>query len=154
MYYILYIYIYNFICILKKIILKVNYIHNYIIEYNRLQNTSQQLDTYIQLESWKYCQNCHIVEPNNMLPNFGHQKIGFLKHCICQKGRYFVPMVIENFFFYFSFYIKWCFFFQVLVYLKLKSIKVFFCITNSSIKIRYSDLYNQQNFAKSESLLC
>ena len=35
----------------------------------------------------------NIVEPNKMMPNYGSQKVTFLSNCICEKGRYFVPMV-------------------------------------------------------------
>ena len=35
----------------------------------------------------------HGVEPNKMLPTFGHQKLKPLTDCICTKGRYFIPMV-------------------------------------------------------------
>ena len=34
-----------------------------------------------------------IVEPNKMMPNYGSQKVTFVNNCICEKGRYFVPMV-------------------------------------------------------------
>ena len=43
----------------------------------------------------------YIVEPNNMLPNFGNQKIGFLNNYICQKGRYFVPVVMQQLIIYY-----------------------------------------------------
>ena len=97
---------------------------NVFIEYNRLQNTSKQIETYIQLDSWKYCQNYHIVEPNNMLPNFGNQKIGFVNNCICQKGRYFVPIVMPHFIIYYVLDKLCIFFFLIFVYFKLTSIKL------------------------------
>ena len=54
---------------------------------------ANNLENYIKYESWKYCDKCHIVEPNKMLPNYGHQKMTPITNCICSKGRYFVPMV-------------------------------------------------------------
>ena len=54
---------------------------------------ANNLENYIKYESWKYCDKCHIVEPNKMLPNYGHQKMTPIRNCICSKGRYFVPMV-------------------------------------------------------------
>ena len=53
----------------------------------------ENLVNYATLESWKYCEKCHIVEPNIMLPTYGNQKMGHITSCICTKGRYFVPMV-------------------------------------------------------------
>ena len=58
-----------------------------------LRDIASNLDNYIKYESWKYCDKCHIVEPNKMLPNYGHQKMTPITNCICSKGRYFVPMV-------------------------------------------------------------
>ena len=54
---------------------------------------ANNLENYIKYESWKYCDKRHIVEPNKMLPNYGHQKMMSITNCICSKGRYFVPMV-------------------------------------------------------------
>ena len=51
------------------------------------------LTNYVKYESWKYCDRCHIVVPNKMLPTYGNQKLTYLTNCICTKGRYFVPMV-------------------------------------------------------------
>ena len=58
-----------------------------------LQDTDNNLIQYIKVESWKYCQKCHSVQPNKMMPNFGKQKMTFVTNCICEKGRYSVPMV-------------------------------------------------------------
>ena len=58
-----------------------------------LQKTVDNLDKYVRIESWKYCKRCKIVEPNKMMPNYGSQKVTFVNNCICEKGRYFVPMV-------------------------------------------------------------
>ena len=57
------------------------------------------MENYIKYESWK----CHIVEPNKMLPNYGHQKMTPLTNCICSKGRYFVPMVYLTIYFLLSY---------------------------------------------------
>ena len=103
----MYVYIYVYIC-------TYIYIYNYLFVYNvnlifyllnntlliSLQNTTiykKQLETYIQLESCKYCQTSNIVEPNNMMSNFGHQKVGFLNNC--QKRQYLAPMIIQQLFF-------------------------------------------------------
>ena len=53
----------------------------------------ENLVNYATLESWKYCEKCHIIEPNKMLPTYGNQKMGHTTSCIYTKGRYFVPMV-------------------------------------------------------------
>ena len=67
-----------------------------------LRTISQNLLNYVNFESWKYCQKCHLVEPNNMLPNYGNQKLTYIKNCICEKGRYFVPTVCIFLIFYFE----------------------------------------------------
>ena len=58
-----------------------------------LQKTVNNLEKYVRIEGWKYCKRCKIVEPNKMMPNYGSQKVTFVNNCICEKGRYFVPMV-------------------------------------------------------------
>ena len=35
-----------------------------------LQKTRKNLSKYVKVESWKYRENCHMVEPNKMLPNY------------------------------------------------------------------------------------
>ena len=58
-----------------------------------LQKVADNLTHYVKYESWKFCEKCHIVEPNKMLPTYGNQKLTHKTSCICTKGRYFVPMV-------------------------------------------------------------
>ena len=58
-----------------------------------LRKVTDNLTIYIEYESWKCCNNCHIVELNKILPTFGNQKLTHLTNCICTKGRYFVPMI-------------------------------------------------------------
>ena len=53
-----------------------------------LQSTVNNLIQYVKVESWKYCQKCHSVQPNKMMPNSGKQKMTFITNCICEKGRY------------------------------------------------------------------
>ena len=58
-----------------------------------LQKVADNLTHYVKYESWKFCEKCHIVEPNKILPTYGNQKLTHKTSCICTKGRYFVPMV-------------------------------------------------------------
>ena len=58
-----------------------------------LQKVADNLTHYVKCESWKFCEKCHIVEPNKILPTYGNQKLTHKTSCICTKGRYFVPMV-------------------------------------------------------------
>ena len=58
-----------------------------------LQKVADTLTHYVKYESWKFCEKCHIVEPNKILPTYGNQKLTHKTSCICTKGRYFVPMV-------------------------------------------------------------
>ena len=74
-----------------------------------LRDITANLENYVKFESWKYCEKCHILKPNKVLPTYDHQKTAPLTNCICTNGRYFVPMVclnvslhfIKNFKFYF-----------------------------------------------------
>ena len=61
-----------------------------------LRDITANLENYVKFESWKYCEKCHIVKPNKVLPTYDHQKTAPLTNCICTKGRYFVPMVCLN----------------------------------------------------------
>ena len=58
-----------------------------------LQKVADNLTHYVKYESWKFCEKCHIVEPNKILPTYRNQKLTHKTSCICTKGRYFVPMV-------------------------------------------------------------
>ena len=71
---------------------------------DELEKNVKNLIEYVTVESWKYCQDCGIVEPNKMLPNYGNQKLSFLNDCLCQKGRYFVPTVRFTFIYFFCMY--------------------------------------------------
>ena len=61
-----------------------------------LHDITANLENYVKFESWKYCEKCHIANPNKVLPTYDHQKTAPLTNCICTKGRYFVPMVCLN----------------------------------------------------------
>ena len=58
-----------------------------------LQKIVDNLEKYVRIESWKYCKRCNIVQPNKMMPYYSNQKVMFVRNCIFEKGRYFVPMV-------------------------------------------------------------
>ena len=73
--------------------IKWNNLIPYFLANETLRNVTKNLENYCKYESWRYCDKCHIVEPNKMLPTFGHQKSTTFTNCICTKGRYFVPMV-------------------------------------------------------------
>ena len=40
-----------------------------------LTKVATNLTNYVKYESWKYCERCHIVEPNKILTNYGKQKM-------------------------------------------------------------------------------
>ena len=65
----------------------------YISEYTDLDRLVNRLGVYNQFESWQYCENCHLLATNKMLPNFGNQKIQHNTSCICKRNRYSIPMV-------------------------------------------------------------
>ena len=70
-----------------------------------LQSTVNNLIQYVKVESWKYCQKCHSVQPNKMMPNSGKQKMTFITNCICEKGRYSVYIYIYTLYIYIYIYI-------------------------------------------------
>ena len=70
-----------------------------------LQSTVNNLIQYVKVESWKYCQKCHSVQPNKMMPNSGKQKMTFITNCICEKGRYSVYIYIYIHYIYIYIYI-------------------------------------------------
>ena len=70
-----------------------------------LQSTVNNLIQYVKVESWKYCQKCHSVQPNKMMPNSGKQKMTFITNCICEKGRYSVYIYIYIYIIYIYMYI-------------------------------------------------
>ena len=82
---------------------------HYVLANEMLRHITANLENYVKFESWKYCEKCHIVEPNKMLPTYGHQKMAPLTNCICTKGRYFVPMVCLNILWHFINNFKCCF---------------------------------------------
>ena len=111
-------YIQFFICslfrILKLALFKNNICKNY-GNYNSLntmlsfflvkkevRTISANLLNYVNYESWKYCEKCDMVEPNNMLPNYGKQNLTYIRNCIWEKGRCFVPMVCIFYILYFG----------------------------------------------------
>ena len=65
----------------------------YVSEYTDLEKVVERLAIYNQFESWQYCENCHLLATNKMLPNFGNQKIQHNTGCICKRDRYPIPMV-------------------------------------------------------------
>ena len=114
-------YIQFFICslfrILKLALFKNNICKNY-GNYNSLntmlsfflvkkevRTISANLLNYVNYESWKYCEKCDMVEPNNMLPNYGKQNLTYIRNCIWEKEdalfqwcAYFIYYILEYFF--------------------------------------------------------
>ena len=85
---------YNFVTInCCAISSTVHYYFHFIPVNENLSKVATNLTNYVKYESWNYCEKCHIVEPNKMLPTYGNQKMMHLKNCIYTTGRYFVPMV-------------------------------------------------------------
>ena len=72
---------------------KVLIIFSQIVVNEELQIKTGNLISYITEESWQYCDRYKIVEPNKILPNYEKQKMKHINNCVCEKGRYFVPMV-------------------------------------------------------------
>ena len=67
-----------------------------------LRTVSEKLVNYVNFESWKYCEKCHLVEPNNMLPNYGNQKqtqIAFAEKedTLFQWCEYFIYLFLSIF---------------------------------------------------------
>ena len=58
-----------------------------------LQKVAANLTHDVKYEIWKFCDKCHMVEPNKMLLKYGNQKLRHITSCIRTKRRYFVPMV-------------------------------------------------------------
>ena len=79
----------------------LNTMLSFFLVNKEVRTISANLLNYVNFESWKYCEKCHMVKPNNMLPNYGKQKLTYIRNCICGKGRYFVPMVCIFYTFYF-----------------------------------------------------
>ena len=80
----------------------LNTMLSFFLVNKEVQTISANLLNYINFESWKYCERCHLVEPNNMLPNYGDQKLTYIRNWICKKGRLFVPMACLFYIFYFG----------------------------------------------------
>ena len=58
-----------------------------------LQKFAANLTHDVKYEICKFCDKCHMVEPNKMLLKYGNQKLRHITSCIRTKRRYFVPMV-------------------------------------------------------------
>ena len=69
---------------------------HFVLANEMLWDVTTNLENFVKFESWRYCEKYDIVEPNKMLPTWGHQKLAPLTNCICTKGSYFVPMVCLN----------------------------------------------------------
>lgn len=53
---------------------------------------TEDLQFWIEHQSWSYCSNCHCLQPQKMLPSFPRRNsVRPLKTCTCSSGWYVIP---------------------------------------------------------------